>query len=228
MDSEDQNLPGTSGAGTSGEPVQAPTDDLASNQQTDEHLRLLRGFLEVPRRTTTASSKQNDWEVENDAETILRMEADSLRLKYLEKTDRMDKASDHLEALVRAEARNRTPAKLKIDIQPLVAQKDDPIFKQKWAKAVRAAESKLIGCLVEHLETIISSCNQELEEATTESLEKMRLTDFTAASKTIRETLQTANTERIKRNDQRKKRRLESRDDKERGKKKAKLNKEDS
>ena len=51
--------------------------------------------------------------------------------------DMLDRATGHKVALERALALERTPAKLKINIKPLVIQCDDPIFVAKQPRSVR-------------------------------------------------------------------------------------------
>ena len=202
MNSESQASSSNGGSVTEEVPTTLP-----SNQETEEHLRLLHGFLDIPR--TSAGSSRNEWD-ESDAEALLKIEADSLRAKYLEKTDRIDRAADHLEALTRAEAKNRTPAKLRINIQPLVAQRENATFKVNWETAVRQSESNLMKCLQRHLQHIITESNQELEEATTAAFDNLKQTDYSAARTVLKTTLEQANAERLKRNEQRKKRKLEA------------------
>ena len=51
-----------------------------------------------------------------------------LKETILEKTDNIERARSHLEVLTKAVQKNKTPAKLKIIVKPLVVDQDNPSF----------------------------------------------------------------------------------------------------
>jgi len=50
--------------------------------------------------------------------------------------------------------RERIPAKLKINIQPMVIDKDNCAFQNQWNDTPRECEKKLLNFLIGHLNTI--------------------------------------------------------------------------
>ena len=68
----------------------------------------------------------------NSHETsIIDTETKKLKELFLEKTDKLDKMQSHRAALNRAVARDKLPAKLRIQTKPIVVDSDDPKFQQK-------------------------------------------------------------------------------------------------
>ena len=59
---------------------------------------------------------------------------------FLEKTDKLmiDQARSHLDYLTRAIQKNRIPNRLKINVKPLVMNKENPAFQRKWNNTIRS------------------------------------------------------------------------------------------
>jgi len=116
-------------------------------------------------------------------------------------------------------ARDRSghvPAGLQINIQPMVLAANDPEFSQAWAGALAKAETSLFDCIEQHLfniidtidESICARVNQVLNLLTQSKENEQALVD-------IKSTLQQANTEREKNNEEFKKRKRQDKDKKE-------------
>ena len=61
------------------------------------------------------------------------MEQQMIRFKevFLEKTDKLDRARSHLDSLTRAVQKNKILNKLRINVKPLVIDKENPTFMRK-------------------------------------------------------------------------------------------------
>ena len=65
----------------------------------------------------------------------LKTELKALKKDFLTQTDTLDRGQEHLEALDRAVAKCRIPARLQIIVQPQVLLKEDPNFQKEWAES---------------------------------------------------------------------------------------------
>ena len=65
----------------------------------------------------------------------LKTELKALKKDFLTQTDTLDRGQEHLEALDRAVAKCRIPARLQITVQPQVLLKEDPNFQKEWTES---------------------------------------------------------------------------------------------
>ena len=114
-------------------------------------------------------------------------------------TDTMDRASCHLEALQWLEPEAEHLTKMKINIQPMVIQKDDNVFKQEWQSAIKQGEAKLMETMQNHLNRIIDKINAEIRRTTNDTYKKLKtLTlDKTTAKNRLEDILKKASKDRI-------------------------------
>ena len=85
----------------------------------------------------------------------------------------LDRARTHQDSLKVSKAKGKIPNKLQIRIQPLVIDKDQPEFKQKWVKTVKDCETKLVDFLIEHLENTIDQ-TKDIRKESTECLQSLQ------------------------------------------------------
>jgi len=78
---------------------------------------------------------------------------DKFKQAFLEKTTILDRARAHFDSLTNAQERDRVAAKLHINNQPMVVDKDNRTFQTKWNKTLHDCE-KLLELLIEHLNNI--------------------------------------------------------------------------
>ena len=147
-------------------------------------------------------------------ELALKQELDKFHAKYLADTDTLDRASNHLEALQKARASERTPAKMKINIQPLVIQQEDDTFKQEWQAAIKQGEAKLMETVQKHLGRIIQKTKIDIRRTMGETYQKLQTiaTDKTTAKNRLEEVLKTANKDRNQKTEQKLKKKRERND----------------
>ena len=138
-------------------------------------------------------------------------ELERLKRIFLQKTEILDRATNHLESLTRAMEKGNTPAKLRITVKPLVVKADDPLFQKEWADAITDAQSKLITTIQRHLGRTARTANLQIREET----DKIRIQLSTSntiqeVDAAIKNTLDEANRTRKHNNEQRIKRKLEN------------------
>lgn len=91
---------------------------------------------------------------------------------------------------------DRTPSKLAITVKPLVIHKDHPDLIQKWEKATKDTEKKLIGILQEHLTKLTMETNDKIRKDTKSTYAKLKSIDKATAKITLEEILKVAEEER--------------------------------
>ena len=82
----------------------------------------------------------------------------------MEKIDKLDKIKGHHVALTRALARDKLPAKLRIQNKPIVMDSDNPKFQQKWRECIRTAERNMVKVLTDHLVERIQVVNHQIKD----------------------------------------------------------------
>ena len=93
---------------------------------------------------------------------------------FLEKTDKLHKTQSHRDALNRAVARDKLPAKLQIQTKLIVADSDDPKFQQKWKDCIRTAERNMVRVLTNHLTDHIQLTCHQIKENTEKTFVTLR------------------------------------------------------
>ena len=150
----------------------------------------------------------------NSHETsIVDTETKKLKELFLDKTDKLDKMQSHRDALNRAVARDRLPAKLRIQTKPIVVYSDDPKFQQKWKECIRTAERNMVKVLTDHLSDRIRTTRHQIKESTEKTFVTLRTRgnlNTEDTNKTMKEALDQANKDRQARNHMRLKRKQEN------------------
>lgn len=73
--------------------------------------------------------------------------------------NKLDRARSHLDSLTHAVQKNRIPNKLRINVKPLVIDKENPTFVRKRNDAILKAELELTKAITEHLQDVIQQTN---------------------------------------------------------------------
>ena len=204
---------------TSQDLISDQQDELPSNQEmidnessqstTDlqaefDSLGLLTQYLGPSGTSTTRRRRRTD------PEDAVERQKQEFKRKYLDLTELIDRATGHLESLENARSKGRTPARLRITIKPVVVRGDDDNFKIKWAQACKRAELLLIQVLLDHLQNVIRETRDALRDISGQTYKMFKTTNADTAKDNIEEALKTANSERTQRQEDRKKRRLET------------------
>lgn len=82
----------------------------------------------------------------------------------------------HHDALQRAIARDKIPAKLKIQAKPMVAEGDCPKLQKRWKEVIREAEHNMVKVLTDHLEDKMETLNHQIRDTTEKTFLKLRAT----------------------------------------------------
>ena len=119
----------------------------------------------------------------------------------------------HRDALNRAVARDKLPAKLRIQTKPIVANSDDPKFQQKWKDCIRTAERNMVRVLTDHFTDHIQLIHHQIKENTEKTFVTLRTRgnlNVVDTNKAMKEALNQADKDRQARNQLRQKRKQES------------------
>ena len=143
-------------------------------------------------------------------QTELEREINTFKERYLELIDVLDRASSHQEALSKAAARDRTPARLKIQIKPMVIDKDNPTFVANWKKAVRECERKLTETIIDHLKNTAEKTNLTIRATTRETYGNLKTIDPDGATDILKQALADAEEKRQEKIEIRKKRKADT------------------
>ena len=150
------------------------------------------------------SSEMNDSSIE-------RQETGKLRRAFLQQTETMDRANNHLELLTKATKRGRIPNKLRINVKPLVVNGNDPNFQKEWSEAIAESQTKLITTLQRHLSKTARAANLKIRELTEQARNRLGTVYLQEQTKTILEaTLEEANKTIHENNQNRQKRKLDN------------------
>ena len=188
----------------------SPSNQLARNQNEEEEfeqLGLLTQYIGQPAKTDRSrATTSRDWL----RQTELEREIDTFKERYLELIDVLDRASSHQEALSKAAARDRTPARLKIQIKPMVIDKDNPTFMANWEKAVRECERKLTETKIDHLNNTAEKTNLTIRATTKQTYGNLKTIDPDGATDILKQALADAEEKRQEKIEIRKKRKAET------------------
>ena len=150
----------------------------------------------------------------NSHETnIVESETKKLKELFLEKTDKLDKMQSHRDALNRAVARDKLPAKLRIQTKPIVVDGDDPKFQQNWKDCIKTAERNMIKVLTDHLSDRIQMTRHQIKENTERTFVALRTRgnlNVDDTNRTMKDALDQADKDRQARNQMRLKRKQEN------------------
>ena len=202
-------------SGTTDEDPPLASNQWAREQQEEEEeqdefeqLGLLTQYIGQPPRTRNdRGSTSANWFKKTETQKELL----SFKERYLELTDTLDRASNHKEALSKAIARGRTPARLRITIKPMVIEKDDPKFISQWETAIRECEQKLATVIIDHLKTTADKTNVAIRTTSKETFQKLKNIDPAIdAGDTLKTTLAEAQQARNERTENRKRKRAEN------------------
>ena len=187
----------------------APAEQVLDEEFEEEWARMsiLTQYIGPPRGTGPGTTEEEEGSSNN-----LKTELDTLKRDFLTQTDTLDRGQKHLEALDRAVAKRRIPARLQITVQPQVLLKEDPNFQREWAERKLDCELRLIGVLQKHLrERVVGQSQLNVRSLGKDTFVSIRrLASSTEATEAIDQTLQEAEKERKERNEQRAKRKLEA------------------
>ena len=70
--------------------------------------------------------------------------------------------------------RHRTPVKLRINITPVVIDKEHPDFVTKWDRAIKQCEVTLIQTLVDHFNGVMKKTNVAIQTLTKEAYQGLK------------------------------------------------------
>lgn len=83
--------------------------------------------------SNTSPKRDND---DTSSQDKLKLELSKLKKNYLQKAEMLVRATVHLEALDNAVDKDRISTKLKINVRPMVINKDNAKFQQEWHWAI--------------------------------------------------------------------------------------------
>ena len=147
------------------------------------------------------------------ADKLFQLELEKLHEKYLRDTETLDRAKAHLDSLQKAADRGRIPAKMTINIKPLVINKDNEQFKMEWQSAIQESERKLLKTVIDHLQRTIEQTTADIRRSTKETYQKLKANgDKDKAKQQLEKLLTQANAERQQKTEQRIKRKREFND----------------
>ena len=139
------------------------TGNNATNQLDSrgefEALQLLTQYI-GPRKTNPLQTNRHG----DSPSNLVEQHMSRFKEVFLEKTDKLDRARNHLDSLTQAVQKNRIPNKLRINVKPLVIDKENPTFVRKWNDAIRRAELELTKNITEHLQDVIQQTNAIIRE----------------------------------------------------------------
>ena len=121
------------------------------------------------------------------SETVTIME--NLKRFYVDKTTTLDRATKHLEPLQAATEKGKTPNKMKINVKPLVIQKDDAQFQSEWNEVITTSEKAMVQCLMAHLIRIATTTRNNIREESNKAYLKLKQLDPTNAKSTLEEAI---------------------------------------
>ena len=148
------------------------TDTPGTNREAD--FGLLTQLLEPKKSRRPASTSAS---LENFKQT------------FLEKTTTLDRARAHLESLANARDRDRIPNKLKINIEPLVIDKDNRNFRNKWNDELRKCEKNLLSLLIDHLNHTIADTISTIRSKSDQCLDELKRTQTEDQAKSSLQTI---------------------------------------
>ena len=178
-------------------PINSPIDsEGAMNSNKEAITNLLKQFI---------NNKGNDLTRETD-----RAKAE-LRELYIQQMRKRDRAERNLNNINAAKQKTgRVPNGMQIKVVPEVPDNEQVIFKHKWAIAITEAEKLLSTCIEDHLKAVIKTVDENIKD-------KMIATSNIVARECegnpmdqIEATLTDANNERVKINENIKKRKREA------------------
>ena len=188
----------------------SPSNQLARNQNEEEEfeqLGLLTQYIgQLAKTDRSRATTSRDWL----RQTELEKEIDTFKERYLELIDVLDRASSHQEALSKTAARDRTPARIKIQIKPMVIDKDNPTFVANWEKAVRECERKLTETIINHLKNTAEKTNLTIRATTKETYGNLKTIDPDGATDILKQALADAEEKRQEKIEIRKKRKADT------------------
>ena len=179
---------------------QSPPENL---QDEFDALGLLTQYLGPAGPSSQTRRKPN-------LEDTIQRQTESFKKKYLEFTELLDRATSHLESLLIAKNKGRTPARLRITTKPVVVRSDDSDLQLQWAQACRKGELLLIEVLINHLEKVVRETRDILRDVSGQTYKELKRADASNARQNMEEALEKANTERKLRTENRAKRKLEA------------------
>ena len=158
-------------------------------QEEFDALGLLTQYLGPPWPSNRTRQRSNP-------EDIIQKLTEDFKKKYLEFTELLDRATSHLELLLLAKSKGRTPARLRITTKPVVVRSDDDDLKLQWAQACRQGELLLIEVLINHLEKVIKETRGILRDVSGQTYKEFKKANATNAKENMEEALKRADTER--------------------------------
>ena len=125
-----------------------------------------------------------------------------------------DRATRNLDNINHAKERNgRVPVGMQIKVTPEVLGNNEVKFKQAWAQALTQAEDILSTCIVEHLKNYILNIDHNICDRVNQVLDiLLKSPNVEDPIEMLKETLNNANVERNKINDEIRKRKREGKD----------------
>ena len=150
-----------------------------------EQLSFLTQYIGHPKRPNDKrpSADNRDYLLETEVD---RQREEFLK-EYLDLVDVYDRASSHRESLSASMTRHRTPAKLKINVTPVVIDKEHPDFVNKWDRAIKQCEATLVQTLVDHLNGVMEKTNVAKQTLTKETYQGLKRIHPSGAKETIRD-----------------------------------------
>ena len=180
-----------------------PRDD----EEEFEQMNFLTQYIGHPKRPNDRRPATDDrnYLLENQIDK----KKEEFRTKYLELVEVYDRAASHRESLQRSLERHRTPFRLKINVQPMIIEKDHPDFISRWDRAIKQCEEKLLQTLIDHLDSFMEKTNLEIRATTKQAFLSLKTIQPSGAKETIQETLEEAQMTRTEKTEARKKRKAE-------------------
>lgn len=178
-------------------PAEAGMDQL---KQEFQDIGMLTQYIGQPSLTTP--NRPSSQTTSQEASTV-DIEMKKIKELFLEKTDKLDKMQSHWDALNRAVARDKLPAKLRIQTKPIVADSDDSKFQQKWKDCIRRAERNMVRILTDHLMDHIQLTCYQIKENTEKTFVILRTRgnlNVADTNKAMKEALDQAEKDRQARN----------------------------
>ena len=127
--------------------------------------------------------------IESEPDQLIDMELKTFKERYANQTHSLDRAINHADSLKAAQAKQKTPAKLHIQIKPQVINKEEPGFTIKWNSIIKSAENQMVQCIIDHLEKTQTETREKIRSLFNETLLNLKRLDPTGVIDKLKSSL---------------------------------------
>ena len=143
-------------------PTPKEEEEEEEEQQEEHKWSFLTQFIGAPSERRGGRDNSNS----------IDEETDKLKTQYLDYTETLDRARDHMASLLRAESKGKTPQGMTIGVKASMVDKDNPSFKSAWNLAIERAEKSLMTTLKSHLSNVMEKSKKSIRLSAKKSIQK--------------------------------------------------------